>query len=213
MASARSLGIHEGQSLLFEKQLAKTDEFIEFLLPIFKKYLPNTNIISNQLRHAILKVEPGKIRVNADEVTYPMHIVLRYEIEKAIIEDNLDIMELPEVWDNKMQEYLGISTSGDDKNGCMQDIHWMFGAYGYFPTYTLGAMNAAQIFSTFKKENNDWAKQAKGGDFSELKKWLTKKVWSQASFYPTADELMSAATGEALNAEHFNKHIQSRYLK
>lgn len=213
VASARSLGIHEGQSLLFEKQLAKTDEFIEFLLPIFKKYLPNTNIISNQLRHAILKVEPGKIRVNADEVTYPMHIVLRYEIEKAIIEDNLDIMELPEVWDNKMQEYLGISTSGDDKNGCMQDIHWMFGAYGYFPTYTLGAMNAAQIFSTFKKENNDWAKQAKGGDFSELKKWLTKKVWSQASFYPTADELMSAATGEALNAEHFNKHIQSRYLK
>lgn len=213
VAEAMSLGIHEGQSLLYEKQLAKTDEFIEFLLKLFKEHLPEQNINLNSLKHSILKVEPGKIRVNADEVTYPLHIILRYEIEKDLIEGDLKITDLPAVWDQKMQQYLGISTQGDDKNGCMQDIHWMFGAYGYFPTYTLGAMNAAQLFAKYKESNPKWSGQTKEGDFAPLKQWLGDKVWSQAKYYSTADELMASATGEPLNAQYFNEHIQTRYLK
>lgn len=212
VAKARGLGLHEGQSLLFEKQLAKTDEFIEFLLPIFNKHITDQEVTYDDLKHSILSVKPGKIRVNADEVTYPMHIILRYEVEKQLIEGDLQINELPEVWDKKMQSYLGISTKGDDKDGCMQDIHWMFGAYGYFPTYTLGAMNAAQLFSYYKKQNPDWGGQTKGGDFTNLKSWLTNNVWSQASFYPNTDSLLKSATGEALDANFFKSHLKSRYL-
>lgn len=213
VAKARSLGIHEGQSLLFEKQLAKSDEFIEFLVPIFKKHLPKEDITKQFLKQSILKVNPGKIRVNADEVTYPLHIVLRYEIEKALIEGELSLSDVPEAWDHKMKAYLGVSTLGDDQNGCMQDIHWMMGAFGYFPTYTLGAMNAAQLFYKFKEETPGWQKQTKEGDFKNLKSWLTDKVWSQASYYKNANELMLSATGEALDSDYFKSHIRSRYLK
>lgn len=211
-----SMASHEGQSLFFEMQMSRSFPFFKFSAAIMKKHLfdccPDEKFWTAQNLYKLnTRVQPGFIRVDADEVTYPGHIILRYEIERDLISGTLNIDDIPHVWDEKMREYLGLSTKNDFKNGCMQDVHWPSGAFGYFPSYTMGAMFAAQMAQAMEKENPQMWTEIERGDFSKVRGWLKNKIWSLGSFY-SLDDLLSQATGSTLSAEPFKNHIRKRYL-
>ena len=213
VGQARSMGIHESQSLFCEMQLGRSDAFISLLSPLAKKHFPENDqaiFMPDNLQKIYTRVQPDFIRVDADEVTYPAHVILRYEIERDLMNGVISYKDIPELWDLKMQQYLGLSTKDNYKNGCMQDIHWTDGCFGYFPSYTLGAMYAAQFMAGMKKEVN--VEQALiAQDLSPIFNWLDKNIWSQASLHST-DNLIINATGEALNPAHFKAHLHNRYL-
>ncbi|EAR53357.1 putative thermostable carboxypeptidase 1 [Photobacterium sp. SKA34] len=212
VGQARSMGIHESQSLFFEMQLSRNIDFAKKLAPLAQKTFSretdsaltaeNLNIINN-------RVKPGFIRVDADEVTYPAHVILRYEIERDLIEGNIEVDDIPEIWDKKMQAYLGIDTKDNFKDGCMQDIHWTDGSFGYFPSYTLGAMYAAQFMAAMKKVV-DIEATITSGDLSPIFTWLETNIWSKGCTLST-DELVKQATGETLNPCFFKLHLMARY--
>ncbi len=209
---ARSYGIHESQSLSFEMQLARSREFAGVLAPLLNEHFGNQPAFEPDNFHRLLtRVQPGLIRVNADEVTYPSHIILRYEIERALIEDEIEPDDIPALWDEKMQTLLGLDTRGNYKDGCLQDVHWSDGSFGYFPSYTLGAMYAAQWFATMRRATPDLDTRIASGDFTPVFEWLNTNVWSQASRWETP-ELVRRASGEALNPAHFRAHLEARYL-
>jgi len=155
-------------------------------------------------------VEPGFIRVDADEVTYPAHVILRYRLERALIEGDMEAADIPTAWNEALQRILGI-TPPSDREGCLQDIHWYDGAWGYFPTYTLGAMMAAQIFDAARTAEPDILPSIARGNFQPLLNWLRKNVHGYASKFETP-ELLEKATGRPLDAETFKTHLKSRYL-
>jgi carboxypeptidase Taq len=215
LGKARGMGMHESQSLFVEMQLARSAEFWEFLLPLVHQHLGPDAIAGWDITDVLSEVnfvQRGYIRVDADEVTYPLHVILRYELEKDLVSGKLEVRDIPEVWDAKMTEYLGISTIDNPKDGPMQDVHWPGGAFGYFPSYTLGAMIAAQLGSAMRKDIPGMSEQIRQGDFTAINKWRADKVWTQASRYSTPD-LITRATGEPLNADHFKAHLRSRYGK
>ena len=154
----------------------------------------------------------GLIRVDADEVTYPAHVILRYEIERALVEGAIEPDDIPALWDEKMQALLGLDSRGNYKDGCLQDVHWTEGAFGYFPSYTLGAMYAAQWFAAIRRETPDLDARIATGDLKPVFDWMNGNIWSQASLWPTP-ELVQRASGEALNPQHFRQHLETRYLK
>lgn len=215
IAFPRSMGIHEGQSLFFEMQLGRSSEFLSLIQPLIVKHLcagtSQPAMALDNLEKIYKRVRPGFIRVDADEITYPAHIILRYEIERDLIEGNIEVDDIPELWQQKMQDYLGLDVAGDHKNGCMQDIHWPMGSFGYFPSYTLGAMVAAQLFAARKKAMPDIAELIQHGNLSPIFDWLKHNIWSQGRKYSTA-ELMTRATGEPLTASYFQQHLKERYL-
>jgi len=216
VGSARGMGIHESQSLFQEMQIARGQPFLQFAAPIIKKLLANEKSeeqcwSADNLYQLNNRVKPDYIRVNADEVTYPMHVILRYEIEKSLINQQLSVNDLPEIWNEKMQQYLGISTAGNYKDGCMQDIHWTDGSLGYFPTYTLGAMNAAQLYQAANNELPNLTQQLANGQFDALNQWQKENIWSKGSFY-SIDDLMTHATGEKLNTQYYINHLKQRFL-
>ena len=155
-------------------------------------------------------MEPGFIRVEADEVCYPSHVILRYRLEKALIGGSLDLADLPAAWNEGMRELLGI-TPPSDREGCLQDIHWFVGAWGYFPTYTLGAMTAAQLYDAAKRAVPAIPAAIGQGDFKSLLAWLGEHVHSQASRW-SAPELITRATGKPLDPAIFKAHLERRYL-
>ena len=209
---ARSYGIHESQSLSFEMQLARSREFAGLLAPMLSEHFGSQPAFeAGNLHHALTRVKPGFIRVNADEVTYPAHIILRYEIERALIEGDIEPDDIPALWDEKMQTLLGLDTRGNYKDGCLQDVHWSDGSFGYFPSYTLGAMYAAQWFAAMRRATPDLDARIAAGDFAPVFGWLKANVWSQASRWETP-ELVRRASGEALNPAHFRAHLEARYL-
>ena len=157
------------------------------------------------------RIERGLIRVDADEATYPLHVILRYEIEQQLIAGKLAPRDVPEIWDAKMREYLGLSTIDNPRDGPMQDVHWPSGAFGYFPSYTLGAMMAAQQWAAVERENPKVNDDIRNGNFSGINEWRRKNIWSKASALSTP-ELMRAATGETLQARYFTEHLRKRYL-
>ena len=210
--SARNLCIHESQSLLFEKQIFLSRPFISFFSSRMHSYLPTTSTIDGaRLWTAATRVEPSYIRVEADEVTYPLHVILRYEIESKLINNSIQTEAIPELWDEKMQEYLGISTAGNYRNGCMQDMHWADGSFGYFPSYTIGALNSAQIFAAIRRSHPDWQERLAGGDVSFIRNWLQKTIWQKGSTMDSQD-IIRLATGESTNPDYFLHHIQQRYI-
>ena len=213
VGQARSMGIHESQSLFFEMQLARHPAFMARLSPLVNATFGEQSALgSHNLARLYTRVEPGFIRVDADEVTYPAHVMLRYEIEQKLIEGQIEPEAIPELWDLRMQEYLGLSTAGNYRNGCMQDIHWTDGSFGYFPSYTLGAMYAAQFAAALQRELGSLASLlASDEGLQQVFAWLQRHIWSQASFHST-DELVMRATGETLNASHFRYHLETRYL-
>ena len=214
VGEARSMGIHESQSLFMEMQLARSPEFTRLLAPIAAKLLGREQdpAFSQQNLYAFnTRMKRGYIRVDADELTYPAHVILRYEIERALIEGDINVGDVPALWHEKMQSYLGLSTQENYRDGCMQDIHWPGGSFGYFPSYTLGAMYAAQEFAAAKRAIPDLQNKIITGDLAPLFTWLKENIWSKASFL-TTDELITAATGEPLNASYFKQHLEQRYL-
>lgn len=207
---ARSMGIHESQSLFFEMQVGRSDAFIKHLANLAGQQFSGDEFAPENFKKIYTRVKKDFIRVDADELTYPAHVILRYEIERDLINGKIKHTDVPELWDAKMQEYLGLSTQGNFTNGCMQDIHWTDGAFGYFPSYTLGAMYAAQFMSAMKQTVNVES-AIQSGDLSPIFNWLSENIWSKGSLL-TTDELVKQATGDVLNAQFFQEHLRSRYL-
>jgi carboxypeptidase Taq len=213
VGTARSYGVHESQSLSFEMQLARSRPFVGLLAPLLVKHFGNQPAFEpDNLYRLWTRVKPGYIRVDADEVTYPAHIILRYEIERPLIEGEIEAEDIPALWDEKMQALLGLDTRDNYKDGCLQDVHWSDGAFGYFPSYTLGAMYAAQWFATIRRAVPDLDARIAAGDLAPVFNWLREHIWSQASLWETP-ELVMKASGEALNPGHFRKHLEGRYAR
>ena len=215
VANPRGMSIHEGQSLFFEMQVGRSRPFTDVLASLLAQAFPDqpSRIFApeNLFRH-LTRVEPGLIRVNADEVTYPCHIILRFELERALIEGRLEPEDVPEAWNAAMKDLLGLSTAGNDRDGCMQDVHWPAGLFGYFPAYTLGALTAAQLFQAAQRPLPELTLQIRRGDLASLDDWLRTNVWSQASFLLT-DDLVTRATGKSLDTVSFEQHLEARYLR
>ncbi len=211
LAEGTSLGIHESQSRLWENLIGKSRSFWQAYLPelqqLFQPQLDGVSV--DQITRAINRVQPSFIRVEADEVTYNLHILVRYEIEKALIENTLRVSEIPEAWNAKYQGYLGI-TPPDDTLGCLQDVHWSHGSFGYFPTYTLGNLYSAQFYAAFLKAVPDFEKQLSQGNMLALKNWLVEQI-HRVGRSETPTEIVSRVTGESLNAQFFTDYLTQKY--
>ena len=210
---SRNMCIHESQSLLFEKQILLSRPFGEYFSALVREHLPAAASYSNdQIWAAMAVVQPGYIRVEADEVTYPLHVLLRYEIESALINDEIQPADIPQLWDQKMRDYLDLSTGDDHARGCLQDIHWSDGTFGYFPSYTLGAVNASQLFSAYCQQHSDWTTDFAKGDTSHVRGWLADNIWSKASMLDS-QQIMVSASGENTGADYLLNHLRARYLE
>lgn len=212
VGNARGMAMHESQSLLVEMQAGRSPHFIRFAAPILRDAFggdPLAYAPENLQKH-YLHVERGLIRVDADEVSYPLHVILRFELEQAIFAGELAIADLPDAWGEGMQRLLGIRPP-DDRDGCMQDVHWTDGAFGYFPSYTLGAIAAQQLFSAAKQAVPEIDEQIAAGNFAGLMAWLRQHVHARGSSV-TADEILTDATGQSFDADAFLAHLRARYL-
>ena len=156
------------------------------------------------------RVQPGLIRVEADELTYSLHVILRFELEQALMSGALKADDVPAAWSDTLHGLLGVRPSGDDR-GCLQDVHWPEALFGYFPCYSLGAMYAAQWFATMRRGQSDLDACIARGELTPVFDWLRENIWLQASRWDT-NELSRRASGELLNPAHFRAHLESRYL-
>ncbi|HEX4450843.1 MAG TPA: carboxypeptidase M32 [Kofleriaceae bacterium] len=212
LGQARSMGVHESQSLSFEMQLGRSRPFFDLIAPLVKKHFGDRPAFApDNLARIYTRVKPGLIRVDADEVTYPMHVILRFELERALIERQIEPDDVPAMWDEKMRAYLGLGTTGNYTDGCLQDIHWTDGSFGYFPSYTLGALYAAQYFAAIRAGVPDLDARIANGDLAPIFDWFEANIWSQASRWETK-ELIERATGTPLSTAHFERHLRARYL-
>jgi len=205
------MSMHESQSLLMEMQVCRSRPFIEFVAPLMRDAFGGKGPAwePDNLYRLYTQVERDFIRVEADEVTYPAHVILRYRLEKALLDGDMDLSELPGAWNDGMQELLGI-TPPSDREGCLQDLHWYDGAWGYFPTYTMGAMTAAQLFAAACASDPAIEAGIAGGDFTPLLTWLGTHVHGKGSLQTTAN-VISDATGRALDPGVFEQHLRERY--
>lgn len=210
---ALGMSVHESQSLLIEMQACRSREFISYLAPIAKKAFGGRGKAweAENFYSIYSQVKPSLIRVDADEVTYPAHILLRYYIERYLIDGEMEVDDLPDAWAQGMEKFLGIKPDSD-ANGCMQDIHWADGTFGYFPSYTIGAIYAAQQFDAAKKANGEIPKALSKGDFSPLITWMQKNIHRHGQKYETP-KLMEKATGSKLNVDAYIHHLKDRYLE
>jgi len=212
VGNSRGMTLHESQSLLLEMQAARSEEFVRFLVPTIKRVLGGEGPAwePDNILRVYRKVEPGLIRVYADEVTYPLHVILRYKLEKAIISNDLATHDLPGAWNDLMESLVGVRPT-NDTDGVMQDVHWPEGIFGYFPTYSLGAMAAAQIFAAAQKDDKNILPGLGRGDLAPLFSWLDQHIRHQGCLY-MPDELIAKATGSGLDTAAFKASIRSRYL-
>jgi carboxypeptidase Taq len=221
VGKAAGMAVHESQSLIMEMQVSRTMNFCKFLSRVIKSHCEKDLVQRGNLEadsmfsatniyNIVNKVEPGLIRVDADEVTYPMHVILRFEIEQDLLAGNMRIKDLPEIWKNKMKSYLGVDVL-NDMDGCMQDIHWPSGSFGYFPSYTYGAMIAAQLFDQAVTENPAIVPEFETGNVSSLNEFLNKNLRAYGRLYEF-DDLMVKATGKKLDPEIFVKYLEGKYL-
>ena len=211
VGEALGMSIHESQSLLIEMQACRSLPFMQFLAPIVTKHFgEHPGFTPENLHRIYTRVKPGYIRVDADELTYPLHIILRYELEKQLIAGDLRVADLPDAWDSYMQQFLGLSTKDNYHDGVMQDVHWPAGLFGYFPAYTLGALVAAQLFATAQQQSSEIPQGLATGDFTRLFIWLRENIHSKGSLF-NFDELLTQATGESLNPKYYIEHVTRRY--
>lgn len=212
VAEARSMALHESQSLAFEMQLGGHPGFAAQLSPLLvEAFGDQAAFMPGNLHRLLTRVKPGFIRVDADEVTYPAHVMMRFDIERALIENEIEAEDIPALWDAAMMELLGVDTRGNYTDGPMQDVHWAEGLFGYFPCYSLGAMYAAQWFAAMRRALPALDTQIAEGDFAPVFNWLRDNIWLQGSRW-TTDELAVRASGEALNPAHYRAHLEARYL-
>ncbi len=209
VGQARGMSLHESQSLFVEMQLGRSRAFCEPLAKLLAKH--GSRIDPDLLYQHLTSVGRSFIRVDADEVTYPTHVILRYELEKQLLSRSLSVGDLPEAWAALQQELLGIRPT-TPAEGCLQDIHWPGGDFGYFPTYTLGALTAAQLMAAARKALPALDSQLEKGEFSALFQWLKANVHGKASSQ-TTQAIITEATGKPLDTEAFFDHITGRYLQ
>ena len=211
LCEAISLGMHESQSRFWETRIGQSKAFWKHYLPLLQKTFKGKldKVSLDQFFKAVNKVEPSMIRVEADEVTYSLHVIIRFELEKALIEGTLAIRDLPEAWRGKMKEYLGIIPK-NDAEGCLQDIHWSMGAFGYFPTYTLGNLYAAHLFEGFEKDHPQWEKRVEKGDLLFIKDWLGDNVHRYGRQYGSK-ELLKKATGKEFSEKAYVNYLERKY--
>ena len=209
---ARGMALHESQSLFIEMQVCRSPEFFEFAAPLLRQIFDGSGPAwsAKNLYSLCSTVSPSLIRVDADEVTYPFHIIMRYRLEKALISGELAVVDLPDAWNSEIKRLLDVSPP-DDSQGCLQDIHWYSGAFGYFPTYTMGALAAAQISSAIRCAFPDYHDMIKRGNFGDITEWTKHHIHSKASFLDT-NEILIQATGQPLETNDFRLHLESRYL-
>jgi len=211
LAEAISLGIHESQSRWWETLIGHSLPFWKCYYPLVQQTFPShlKKISLNQFYRAINKVTPSFIRVEADEVTYCLHIILRFEIEMALISGQLQVSDLPYAWNEKMKELFGI-VPPTDSEGCLQDVHWAFGDFGYFPTYALGNLFAAQFFSAFTKQHPDWEQRISSGDLSFIRDFLKKNIHSLGKQY-SSESLIQRVTGKPLSETAYCRYLKDKY--
>jgi len=205
-----SMGIHESQSRFYENCIGRSREFWQYITEELKGYLPQdfANITPEQFYMAANVAKPSLIRVEADELTYSLHIMIRYEIERMLFNSEVEVKDLPALWNKKYEEYLGI-TPPTDALGVLQDIHWSWGYFGYFPTYALGSAYAAQFLAYIREEMDVDALIAKG-DFAAITKWLNEKIHTHGSKF-TPEQLMEKMNGEQLNADYYCDYLQNKF--
>ena len=211
MGDSISMGIHESQSRLWENMIARSRPFWKRYYPRLKKVFPGQfkNVPLGDFYTAINYVRPSLIRVEADEVTYNLHILLRFEVEQKMIDGSLPIMDIPSLWNEKMEKYLGI-TPPTDAAGCMQDVHWSMGYQGYFPTYTLGNIYSAQILRKMERAVPDFWGKVEKGEFAPIKGWLNRNLHAKGRLM-RAEDMMRSLTGEGLNAEHYVRYLREKF--
>ena len=212
VGEAANMTMHESQSLLVEMQAARSPEFLAFAAPLIAEALGGEGpaFAADNLHCLATRVRPGFIRVDADELHYPFHIILRTRLERALIAGELDPADLPGAWNEAMAELVGLNPP-DDRLGCLQDIHWAGGAFGYFPTYTLGALAAAQLFAAARAQEPAIMPGLARGDFAPLLGWLRTNVHGHGARLST-QELLVRATGAPLGTAAFEAHLARRYL-
>lgn len=205
-----SLGIHESLSRFWENMIGKNPLFLKFLLPTFKGAYPDQlrDLESGDLVKIVNHVKPSLIRIHADEVSYSLHIILRFEMENALMNGKIAVKDAPEAWREKSKELLGVSPD-TDKEGILQDVHWTYGEIGYFPSYALGNVYGAQFLNAMKKEF-DFDKEVGAGNLKPVKDWLDKHLYTHGSLY-FPKELLKKATGEDLDHTHFLKYLKDKY--
>jgi carboxypeptidase Taq len=213
VGAARGMAVHESQSLFLEMQICRSRAFAGFAAPLLREIFGGAGEAwdADAVYRRQVRVEPGPIRVDADEVTYPAHVILRYRLERAMLAGDLLPSDLPGAWAEGLQRLIGV-TPQSDHDGCLQDIHWYDGAWGYFPTYTLGALIAAQLFAAVRRALPDLPDQIGRGEFAPLFGWLRLHVHGKGSLLSTAD-LVTEATGMPLGTAAFEAHLRQRYLE
>src|SRR5262245_25207680 len=211
LGSAVSMGIHESQSRLWENHIGRSREFWECWHPRACAHFPGLQRFSpDQIARAVNRVAPSIIRTEADPVTYDLHIVLRFELELKLMEGELKVSDLPGAWNEAFEKLLGLKVP-DDARGCLQDIHWSHGAFGYFPTYTLGNLNAAQLIRRAAQDAPALPTELRAGKYATLLAWLREKVHQPGQRYDP-QELMRRATGEMTQGAHHLEHLRRKFV-
>ena len=210
LADGTSMGIHESQSLFWENMIGRSREFWRWAYPSLQSTFPDRlgNIPADEFFRIVNVMKPSMIRVEADELTYNLHIILRFEIEDDLINGRLEVDQIPQVWNERMEKYLGI-TPANDAEGCLQDVHWSFGGHGYFPSYSLGKLYAAMFQRVMLKDMPDYYEQIERGEFSAILGWLRENIhrWGKAK---TPSELTMEICGEPLSEEAFLTYIEGK---
>lgn len=211
MGSAVSLGIHESQSLLWECMVGRSAAFWEYFYPDCQSAFPEAlgGVSLDAFVASVNTVRRSLIRVEADEVTYGLHIVLRFELERDLIEERLTVEDVPEAWNAAMKRFLGV-TPPNDAQGCLQDVHWSMGAFGYFPTYALGKIYAAQFYAAAERDIGDLNERICKGDFATLLEWLRENIYRRGQQF-RAEDLVREVTGQGLSAEPFLQYLEKKY--
>ncbi|WP_449536682.1 carboxypeptidase M32 [Ferdinandcohnia sp. Marseille-Q9671] len=211
LATGTSMGIHESQSLFYENILGRSLAFWKTNYDLLKQYSDGQfdSVSLEEYYRAINESKPSLIRIEADELTYPLHIMVRYEIEKGLFNDEIEVKDLPKIWNAKYEEYLGIRPENDAK-GVLQDIHWAGGSFGYFPSYALGYMYAAQLKNAMIQDLPNFDQLLEEGNFLAIKEWLTENVHKHGKLKKPL-EIIKEVTGEGLNAKHLIEYLEDKY--
>ena len=205
-----SMSIHESQSRFMENLIGRSKAFIELIFPKMQELFPEQlkGVTAEQMYLAVNKAEPSLIRTEADELTYALHVLVRYEIEKGLFDGSIAVDDLPRVWNAKYKEYLGIDVP-DDKRGVLQDSHWSGGNVGYFPSYALGSAYGAQMLAKMK-QSVDVDAAVRSGDLSPITKWLEEHIWKFGALYDPM-ELLERAVGEPFDPKYFTDYLEAKY--
>jgi len=206
-----SLGIHESQSRLWENIIGRSREFWSHVHPELARTFPRQfqDVDLDTFAARINTVAPGLIRVEADEISYNLHVIIRFQLERDLLDGSIEVNDLPPLWNRLYRDYLGVDVDSD-ANGVLQDIHWAHGSLGYFPTYTIGNLASAQFWHTYCKADPAWRQTITSGNFAKIRAWLTENIYRHGSVYPP-ETLLERVTGETLNSRYFIDYLNNKF--